>query len=348
MKYIIYSVLVTHVFMSCAKDVPGKAQKFLKHTTEEKVSFEARESLLSDKKITRRGLLTINPRAAATVLICHGFMCDKFDINFLRLMFKDYNCMTFDFRAHGEESDGQCCTFGRDEAYDVIGAARFIKNHPLIKNKPLFVYGFSMGAVASILAQAQDHTLFTGMVLDCPFDSTDKLLERGISHLKINIFGYEMAIPGSSLLKSYAYSPYIQSLLKAILKTISKMDATQVNTCICPVYPEEAVRYVTVPCFIIGCVKDDKATEEAVMSVYTNSVSCYKRLWMTEGRRHFDSVFYRMDDYFHKVNRFIKNCLQKKLMDKKPAKITHDPGALTPDKKLVESAAAAPLGKLLT
>ena len=300
-----------------------KRQRYLSHLFEEPVTLTVRENNSSEKKITRNGLLTINPQAQATVLVCHGFMCDKYDINFLRLMFKDYNCLMFDFRAHGENIQDQCCTFGRDESYDVLAAVEFIKNHPELKHKPLIAYGFSMGAVAAIIAQAQDNNLFDAMILDCPFDSSDKLLERGISQLKISLFGYELGLPGASWLKGYAYSPYIQSLLKAILKTIAKMDTGQITTCICPVYPEEAIKYITVPCFVIGCINDDKATEDAVRSVYAGAAG-YKRLWLTLGRRHFDSVFYKMDDYFYRVNKFIKDYLTKRLIRKKQQKIKRD------------------------
>lgn len=298
-------------------------KKLFKNCIEEQVKFYAQENLDSDKKIQRKGILIRKPGAKATILICHGFMCDKYDINFLHLMFKNYNSMTFDFRAHGENIKGHYCTFGRDESYDVKAAAEFIRNHPDLKNKPLIVYGFSMGAVASILAQAQDKDLFDAMILDCPFDSSDKLLERGFSKFKINFFGYEFCLPGSSYLKDYAYNPYIQSFLKILLRAFANMDSTQVNTSILPVYPEEAIKYVDIPVFIIGCVNDDKAPEEAVKSIY-NGAQGYKRLWITKGRRHFDSIFFKMQEYFYRVDKFIEKFLSGELKNKIKEKIIKD------------------------
>ncbi len=328
-----------------------KTLKYLFNAHEEKVSFYSRESAYSDKKLLRKGILLRRPGAKATVLICHGFMCDKFDVSFLHLMFKEYNSMTFDFRGHGEETEGQYCTLGRDESYDVIAAAEFIRKHPDLKDKPLIVYGFSMGAVASILAQAQERTLFDAMILDCPFDSTDKLLERGLDQLKINLFGYEMALPGSSLLKSYAYSPFVQSLLKAILKTFTKMDSTQITTCISPVYAEEASKYISIPCQVIGCAQDDKAPEEAVLSVY-NGLTGFKRLWITDGRRHYDSIFYRMHEYFYRVKQFIKKYLDGSLARRKQHKIKKEhiaakiPPAEVTQETLSDVVAAESLQKL--
>jgi pimeloyl-ACP methyl ester carboxylesterase len=313
----------------------NKALKYLADAHEERITFSARENAYSDKKIVRKGVLIKRPGAKATVLICHGFMCDKFDVSFLHLMFNEYNSMTFDFRGHGEDTEGQYCTLGRDEVYDVLGAAEFIKKHPALKDKPLIVYGFSMGAVASIIAQAQERKLFDAMILDCPFDSTDKLLERGLNQLKLNVFGYEMAFPGSAILKNYAYSPFVQSLLKAILKTFTKMDSTQINTCICPVYPEDAIKYVSVPCFFIGCIKDDKVPEEAVLAVY-NGATGFKRLWLTDGRRHYDTIFYRMNEYFYRVKQFIKKCLDGSIAHKKQQKIKKEVIATQPPVTIAE------------
>ncbi|MBA3751790.1 alpha/beta hydrolase [Candidatus Dependentiae bacterium] len=299
-----------------------KAFRFFNDATEESIVFYARESLTSPKKIARKAIIIKRPKAKATVLICHGFMCDKYDISLLHVMFKDYNSVAFDFRAHGEESEGQCCSLGRDESYDVTAIAEYIKKHPDLKNTPLLVYGFSMGAVAAIIAQAQKN-LFDGMILDCPYDSTDKLLDRGFKNLKISIFGYQVGLPGTSLLRTYAYNSYVQSMLKALLRSFSKFDSGPINLCVAPAYPEEAIKYVKVPCFFIGCVNDDKAPEEAVLSVYKGAQG-FKRCWIDpDGRRHFDTLFRQTYKYIYKVDRFIKkviNSSYKQLVQEKISK----------------------------
>src|SRR3990172_2398269 len=106
--------------------------------------------------IARRGILVKKPDARATILICHGFMCNKFDMGFLRpLLFNRFNVLMFDFRAHGEHIEPHhCCTFGKDEALDVAGAISYIRSRDDLKELPLIAYGFSMGAVAAIQAQA--------------------------------------------------------------------------------------------------------------------------------------------------------------------------------------------------
>ncbi|CDK30226.1 alpha/beta hydrolase [Candidatus Babela massiliensis] len=293
------------------------------NSIEEKVQFLSRENVDSDNKILRNGIIVKRPRAKATILICHGFMCDKFDISFLHVIFKDYNTMAFDFRAHGQDAKDQCCTFGRNEAYDILGAVKFIKNDPDLKNLPIIIYGFSMGAVASIIAGSIEKDLCNAMILDCPFESSDKLLERSLGKIKFSIFGYEIGMPGSNILKSYAYSPYVQSAIKTILKSLANIDSTQINTYMQPIYPEEAIKYIKKPVFIIGCTNDDKAPEEAVRSIY-NGAKGFKRLWICNARRHFDPIFFKMSEYIKKVNKFIKLCLSDNINSKKPAKIKVD------------------------
>ena len=69
---------------------------------------------------------------------------------------------------------------GRDEVLDVISAGEFLKQDPRTQGKPVFVWAFSMGAVAAIGAQAQ-RPLFEAMILDCPYDSTENLVHTALN-----------------------------------------------------------------------------------------------------------------------------------------------------------------------
>jgi len=217
---------------------------------------------------------------------------------------------------------------GRNEAYDVMAAAEVLKKHPETKDLPLYVYGFSMGAVSAITAQAQDHTLFKGMILDCPFESSDNLFDRGMSNVKVNVFGYKVSLPGTSYLKDYMYSsPRVQELVKRTLKALTRWDSVQVDTDLRPVYPEEAIKFITVPVFMIGSHNDDKAPEAVVKKLYTQIGSATleqqnipKRLWISEGRRHFDTVLYNYDKYCYKVNSFLNKCLDGTMSGAKEVK----------------------------
>jgi len=288
--------------------VPEKTKEANGRIVEHVVLYpqETHESL---KKISRHGVLSRSEGAKATILICHGFMCDKYDVGMLRKVFKpsQFNIMTFDFRGHGEERQGQYCTFGRDEALDVIAAAQFLRNHPQLHDKPLFCYGFSMGAVSAIEAQALTH-LFDAMILDCPFDSSERVIKTGLSGLTCSLFGYEFSMPGKDLLQRYAFHPYVQSLVKAVLKTVAQMDTTGVNTNFCPLYPAESVKKITIPLLFIHCKNDQKVSVDQVKRVY-NGAAGHKRLWLTNGRRHYDSFFYNPEKYTEEVRKFYNQVL---------------------------------------
>jgi uncharacterized protein len=264
----------------------------------------------SEETMTRKGILVRYETAKATVLMCHGFMCDKYDSGALRTIFEPgkYNVMTFDFRAHGEETTGQSCSFGRHESQDVIAAAQFLRNHPKLKDQPLYVYGFSMGAVASIEAQAQ-HKLFDAMVLDCPFDSAENVIKRGLENLKFSVFGYEFDVPGKAYLQKYAFNPYVQSMVKATLRAIAHWDTRNVATDICPCSPAESAKKVDVPCLFIHCKNDEKVPLAACRQVY-DSVTGPKKMWITNGRRHFDSYFYNPEQYAHNIRHFLDQAAQ--------------------------------------
>lgn len=255
--------------------------------------------------------------------MCHGFMCDKFDVGLLRLMFGQgkYNIMTFDFRAHGEEIDCQKCTLGRDEAYDVIAAARFLKEHEGIKDKPLLVYGFSMGAVAAIEAQAKD-PLFKAMILDCPFDSSERVLRHNLGNIKFSLMGYEFTMPGNNLLQRYVLHPHVQSGIKFILKTVAHLRFKDIKLQIPRFQPAESIKNISVPCFFIHCKNDETVPLDAIKSVYEGAQG-YKKLWLTHGRRHYDSCFYNPEQYVARVRSFISQILSDSL-DASAAGISED------------------------
>lgn len=299
--------------------------KYTRGVNAEYVKFQAQEADGSNRTHVRHGILYRNPQAKATILLCHGFMCNAFDVSFLRqTLFPTHNVLIFDFRAHGQGVENEhVCTFGRDEALDVIGAVDYVRNRQDLKTFPLFVYGFSMGAVAAIQAQSKKPLLFDGMILDCPYDRSENIIKRGLERLQFALCGYTFDMPGRSFLEAYAFNPYVQSLLKAAFKLVAQMDATGTNTFLYPVHPAESVRAIQVPCLFIHCRNDDKVPVAAAHALFGNA-SGYKRLWITNGRRHFDSFFYNPPKYAHKIDRFIGDVLSKRIEKKQKQKVSVD------------------------
>lgn len=274
--------------------------------TVSKVSIQVKED--DGSVLIRPGELVMREHAKGTVLLCHGFKRDLTDTRVMRsALFKDYNTLIFDFRAHGWLKGGECCSFGKNEVRDIQAAVEFIREHEKLKDLPLFGYGMSMGAATLILTQAQD-PLFDGLILDSPFATMSEVIDRGLDRLTLSIAGYDMAFPLKRMLSWYAFNPSMNGTLKFVLQMVG-MDATSIATCVQPVRPVDAIEKVTAPCFIIGCVQDQQVPKEAFEQVFAAASSRNKKLWISEGRGHVDSFFSQPEQYHEKIVSFLNTTL---------------------------------------
>lgn len=274
------------------------------------VRFFVRRDHLSNEFIGRKGILVKRPHASATILLLHGYGVDKYTMSPLRILLKNYNCFSFDFRAHGEHAADQESTLGYDEVNDIFGAVDYIRSDPDLRNKPLIVIGFSMGAVSAIEAQSIDPNLFTAMFLDTPFSSSIDVLRRGMQNVKFGFFGYQFYLPGSTLLENYAFNPYVQPFLRMLLRLKSSLNTRQINTFAKLTSPSESIKKVAIPCYFVVTKKDEKVSVGEVKSVYLNHPPGYKRLWVANGRAHCDAILYNPEKYEHQVNKFIEDVLK--------------------------------------
>lgn len=284
-------------------------KKQIKSFQPKEVMFHARIDGFSDATIRRKGLLVRRENAIGTVIICHGYLGCKRDAIALKHLFPLYNVLAFDFRAHGELIEGQQSTIGRDEAYDVIGAAQFIKSDPVMGTKPLIVYGYSMGAVAAIEAQAKDATLFDAMILDCPYDSTDNAMRRGLDEvMKFTVLSQEIKIPGKEFIVAHMYDPAAQIITNYLFQQITLLNSGSVATNFTKVTPIESVKKITIPCLFIHCDLDKKVPTDAVKAVYANKPG-FKELWITLGKGHFGSYHDNPEMYWYRVNKFLNRVM---------------------------------------
>ena len=159
------------------------------------------------------------------------------------------------------------------------------------------------------------------MILDCPFDATENIIKKGLEHMKVSLFGYEIQIPGRSLLQKYVFHPYVQSFVKLVLKAVAKMDTKDVKVFMPPLFPAESIKRVKVPLLMIHCKNDKRVSIKAVKKVYSNAASAYKKLWITDGRRHYDSYFSNPEVYTSRVRKFAKKIVLGVLSSKEKQKI---------------------------
>ena len=278
----------------------------------ERIQLQVPEKEGSSNFLLRQGVVVRVPHPKATVILCHGYQSDKYRALFFSRLFPECNAISFDFRAHGELAQGQYSTIGGYEGQEVLAAANFAKLDPEMKKLPLLVFGFSMGAVAAITAQVQQ-PIFDAMILDCPYDSTNAALARSVG----NGIVYEV-------IKKYLYSDQVRPIMKFVFQHVTKFDPDRVATKYLLVEPEKMIEKITVPVFLIRCDNDEKVPLDAIMKIYTNKKSGFKRLWLTPGRRHFDSFDLQASSYWYRVHKFVTMFLQKTLSAVENAKIIDD------------------------
>jgi len=108
------------------------------------------------------------PHARGTVALFHGYTSSKGKLlteaaTFRRL---GYNVLLTDFAGNGG-SAGNICTVGHHEAADVAVVTRWLQRRP----GAVFIYANSMGAVATLRAEAKLGVRPTANVLECPYGS---------------------------------------------------------------------------------------------------------------------------------------------------------------------------------
>ena len=166
------------------------------------------------------------------------------------------------------------------------------------------------------------------MILDCPFDSSENIIKRSLESIQFSFLGYDFSIPACNLLQKYAFHPYVQSLIKNILKTVANLDSKNIDMRMYPINPAISAEKIHVPCFFIHCKNDEKVSVDAVKTVYNSAGTDYKMLWLTNGRRHFDSYFYNPEKYIKEVRNFIETVVSGSIKDKQLQKIVEDPDEL--------------------
>ncbi len=278
--------------------------------TEHKIVLQVLEP--DGSMITRSGELVIRPDARATVILTHGFKHDKSSTKALRVLFPHYNTLVFDFRAHGDNVVGQCCSFGSQEVADLKAAADFVLNHPDIGHLPLIGYGASMGAATIIEAQAR-HELFDGIVLDSPFESMEDIITRGLSHVRCIIFGYDILAPLRRLLERNMFHSCVDKVLRFLLRRSANMDSADVVTCLKPVCPAESIKQISIPTFLIGCNQDTLTPPEGIKKIYAGIQHPNTQLWLVDGRGHVGAFFSHPEVYTQKVNDFIFNVIKRRV-----------------------------------
>ncbi|WP_461865528.1 alpha/beta hydrolase [Thermococcus sp.] len=134
-----------------------------------------------------------------TIIPLHGYTASKWEEIYMKptleiLLKGGYNVLVFDFRAHGK-SEGKYTTIGDKELIDVLSAVDWIRENKSAKAQKIGLIGFSMGAIVTIRALAEDERICCG-IADSPPIYMDRTGARGLKYFaKLPIWLYSIVKP---------------------------------------------------------------------------------------------------------------------------------------------------------
>ena len=226
------------------------------------------------------------PNGEGTVIPLHGYTRSRWDEVYMKqtiefLLKEGYSVLVFDFRAHGR-SDGKYTTVGEKELIDVLSAVDWLKkNHPEKAGK-IGLVGFSMGAVVTIMALAEDDRITCG-VADSPPIYLDKTGARG--------------------LKYFANLPeWLYTFVKPFTKLFS--GAKELNML-------EYADKVRKPLLLIAGEKDPLVKPNEVREFYERNkqINPNVELWITDAP-HVRTLKFRPEEWKEKVREFLEKWLK--------------------------------------
>jgi uncharacterized protein len=228
-------------------------------------------------------LVKASGQPAGTLVYLHGVGDCKIDgIRFARLMHDNrYNILLYDARRHGA-SDGDFCTYGFYEKYDVVTVIDYLLSRTDINPGRIGLFGTSMGAAVAIQAAAIDRRVAaiaaenSFATLRSIFDDYQKRMIKLPFHFLRNLV-------------------IVRSELKALFK------ATDVS-------PVDSVRTVRIPILFLYGNRDQKIRPDYSIRLYENANNP-KELYLVDGAAHTDLWEIGGPAYAEKLTAFFHGAL---------------------------------------
>jgi dipeptidyl aminopeptidase/acylaminoacyl peptidase len=190
-----------------------------------------------------------------------------------------YNVLMFDMRGHGE-SEGKHVSAGYYERNDVLGAIDYIKQSGT--ESKIGVLGFSMGAATSLMAAAESEEI-DAVVADCAYADIVSIIESEFANR-------------SNLPK------FFMPIILFMTRNIYDIDFTAIK-------PEEAVKEISVPVFIIHGEQDDMIPVQHAYRLKEATQNPDSKLWIVPEAQHANSYLTRPTEYKEQVISFFDGAL---------------------------------------
>ncbi len=235
-------------------------------------------SFTTSDKITIKAWLISSEKANGTVIIGHGYPFNKGNVlSVAKFLYPEYNLLFYDHRYFGESS-GSITTVGKKEREDVKAAVNFV--HKRFKEKPVFLYGFSLSASAMLMAKTNVNAIIA--------DSAYADLENMIKHI-YKIFGP---------LKF----PFVKTT-DILAMIFFKVHPKKVS-------PALAIRDSDIPILVIHGEKDSQIPVENAYMLKESNPNI--ELWIVKDSDHGEAHALAKDEYEKRIKGFLKRNMVKK------------------------------------
>ncbi len=244
------------------------------NTQLEKVSF------LTNEGLTIHGWYGEGEVGKGAVLLIHGIRGNRMQM-YKRsqfLMKNGFSVLLFDLHGHGE-SDGDRITFGYKEAKSADAAFAFLRGR--LPSEKIAVIGVSLGGAACLLGEI-------------PFRADAIVIEEVFATI-------EEAVTNRMLMRVGYAGRFVAPLLLHQLPLRFGITTEQLR-------PEEAVKKVKCPIFVIGGSKDRRTPASETRRIF-DAAQVPRELWLVKDARHVDLCDYAGPEYERRILAFFSKYL---------------------------------------
>ena len=216
-----------------------------------------------------------------TIVYCHGLNRNRVEMlpesQFGHEL--GYNGLLFDFR-HAGQSEGEITTLGYQERLDVLAAVQYARNE-VGAQRPVVLWGISMGAAAALMAAAESPEV-AAVISDSSFLSFRDTIEH---HWRLFFH-----LPSFPIADEVIYGSAYRGNFRA-----SDFDL------------EKAVERIgTRPVLFVAREGDRRMPPEIARRLYGDSASPLKDLLIVPGTRHGEAFNQQTELYQEAVTRFLE------------------------------------------
>ncbi len=251
-------------------------KKAISHRTikEERTTFVTRDG------VRRNAILLLRENARGNVVLCHSAMHNKESmLPYAKQLFASFNCLTFDFRRHGEQIGRQYSTSGKKEIYEIEAAVKFLNDRSDTRDLPLYGFGVSMGAAYLIEAESKVKR-FDGLILQSCFETLRKQIKRQYGFFRI---------------------PLMHNLI--FREPILTIAARRHNLKLRKLYPMHSIAKVDTPILLIHAKNDDFISFEAFAKLRDNGKNVVQT-WTPDDGRHTKILEMLPEEYLAQCEQF--------------------------------------------